>query len=57
LLEVLYNAERQVTTLYVVKEGRVCGAYTKAQVHDQFNRQIVSALITEFGKERVNVQQ
>jgi hypothetical protein len=55
LLEVLYSPENQTTMIFVVKEARVFGKYTKADVHEEFHRQIVSPLTAQLGRERVSV--
>jgi hypothetical protein len=57
LLEILYSPESRATMIFIVKEARVFGEYTKGQVFDEFNRRIVSPLVMELGKQHVNVQQ
>ena len=57
MLEILYSPESRATMIFIVKEARVFGEYTKAQVFDEFNRRIVSPLVMELGKQHVNVQQ
>ena len=57
LLEILYSPESRATMIFVVKEARVFAEHTKARVYDEFNEQIVSPLVIQFGREHVNVQQ
>ena len=56
-IEVAYEAKREVTTISLVKEARVFGKYTTAEVRDAFRSQLVLPILAKFGEERVHVRE